>query len=169
MKNFWWEFIFQTPICIFIATVLASFCPYFHSCSCSSLYAFTAESTMWPLSFPESGQEGCAAAHGSRCLGPWPGVALTSREGVAFTPGQLSSWGLCCHPATLFWPPCLSTPWICGFFFFFWVVFLFNCYYFQWFLWGKLRYEGQGQGLCWKIFSCSFDVLSCCCSQIQLS
>lgn len=102
-------------------------------------------------------------------LGPWPGVALTSREGVAFTPGQLSSWGLCCHPATLFWPPCLSTPWICGFFFFFWVVFLFNCYYFQWFLWGKLRYEGQGQGLCWKIFSCSFDVLSCCCSQIQLS
>lgn len=54
-------------------------------------------------------------------------------------------------------------------FFFFWVVFLFNCYYFQWFLWGKLRYEGQGQGLCWKIFSCSFDVLSCCCSQIQLS
>lgn len=55
-------------------------------------------------------------------------------------------------------------------FFFSRIALLFNFeYYFQWFLWGELRHEGLEQSLCWRIFSCSFDVISCCCSQIQLN
>lgn len=165
------------PICNFIATTLAGFCSHFHSCSCSSLYVFTAESTMWPLSFQEFGQEGCAAANGSRCWGRRPGAAWTSMEVAAFTPGQLSSRGLCGkanihrhHPATLFWPPCSSTLWTQDFFFFLeFPFFLIFEHYIQWFLWGELSHEELEQSLCWRIFACSFDVLSRCCSQIQLN
>lgn len=54
--------------------------------------------------------------------------------------------------------------------FFFRITLLFNFeYYFQLFLWEELRHEELKQSLCWRIFSCSFDVLSCYCSQIQLN
>lgn len=94
-------------------------------------------------------------------------------EVVAFTPGQPNSQGLCgkanrhCyHPATLFWPLCSNTLWTQGIFFSR-IALLFNFeYYIQWLLWGELRHEELEQSLCWRIFSCSFDVLSCCCSQL---
>lgn len=64
----------------------------------------------------------------------------------------------------------LQHPLNSGLFFFSRIALLFNFeYYFQWFLWGELRHEGLEQSLCWRIFSCSFDVISCCCSQIQLN
>lgn len=126
---------------------------------------------MWPLSFQEFGQEGCAAANGSRCWGQWPVAAWPSMEVAASTPGQPSSWGLCHHPAINPLPTSvLEHSLNLRRFFFPRVALVFNSKYnFQWFLWGEIRHEELEQSLCWRIFSCSFDVLSCCCSQIHLT
>lgn len=61
---------------------------------------------------------------------------------------------------------CAPALWTRGIFFSR-IALLFNFeYYIQWLLWGELRHEELEQSLCWRIFSCSFDVLSCCCSQL---
>lgn len=162
------------PICNFIATTLAGFCSHSHSYSCSSLCIYSREHNV-TFVFLRIWPRGLCSCKWIQVLGP---EARSSLD--IYGSGSLHTWpaevsGSLWQSKHILPPPLHSLPtsvlkhFLNSRHLFSWIDLLFNFeYYLQWFLCGELRHKELEQSLCW-MFSCSFDVLSCCFSQVQLN